>query len=117
MNKQYKTIQVNKKTVRLHRYIMEEHIGRKLKSSELVHHKNEDRHDNRVENLEILSRSEHRKIHPDIGIETRRKQKYYFNKEELINLRNLGLSTYKIAKKYNCSHSLIWLTLKKYGIR
>jgi hypothetical protein len=49
--------------IKVHRTIMEDHIGRKLLSTEIVHHINQDRFDNRIENLKIVSRSEHNKIH------------------------------------------------------
>lgn len=47
----------------LHSVIMEIHIGRKLKKDEIVHHVNGVKTDNRIENLEIMTRSEHAKHH------------------------------------------------------
>ena len=42
-----------------HRYIMSEHLGRKLEADEIVHHLNGVRHDNRIENLMVVSRKTH----------------------------------------------------------
>lgn len=54
----------NKKgNVKQHRRIMEEYIGRKLKENEIVHHKNGDKTDNRIDNLQIMTRSEHSSMH------------------------------------------------------
>lgn len=49
--------------LQLHRVIMEASIGRKLSTTELVHHINADPHDNRIENLQIVSAKEHCQHH------------------------------------------------------
>src|SRR5687767_10040755 len=46
-----------------HVRLMELHIGRRIRSDEVVHHRNEDRQDNRLENLELMMGPAHSQLH------------------------------------------------------
>jgi hypothetical protein len=59
--KKYKTILVDGKQVREHRWIMEQHLGRQLESWEHVHHKDGNHLNNALENLEVLSNADHQR--------------------------------------------------------
>ena len=53
--------------VLLHRVTMENHINRLLDDNEVVHHINEDKLDNRIENLQVMLNSEHTRQHKSTG--------------------------------------------------
>lgn len=59
----YKRMKVNGKCIDEHRLVVEQAIGRKLLSTEIVHHKDGNKLNNAIENLEIMSRSEHARLH------------------------------------------------------
>lgn len=58
-----------------HRLVMEQHIGRKLRRDEIVHHKDRNRLNNSVSNLQIMSQSDHMRLHFPHGCNPSRRVK------------------------------------------
>lgn len=79
----------NNKEIKLHRYLMEIKLGRKLKSSEIVHHKDFNKLNNNIDNLEIVNRTKHNKIHNFLKTE---------NRNDCYSIRELNLLS------SNCSY-------------
>jgi len=90
---QYHRIRISKTTTRdEHRLVMEEKLGRKLAMDEIVHHKDENKENNNLDNLELTNRAEHARLHfphgQPVSEETRRmlsnkykgKPRYYCTK-------------------------------------
>lgn len=46
-----------------HRIVMENYLGRLLTDNEVVHHLDGDRHNNNIENLELMDRKKHSSMH------------------------------------------------------
>lgn len=95
--------------VQEHRLIMERKLDRPLVEVEIVHHINRDRTDNRIENLELMSRSEHAKEHSKESVAARRGVK-------LTNGRKLNVSTVQAIKSELRSGGSTSALALKYGI-
>ena len=64
----------NKGYIREHRLVMEKHLGRYLTKKEIVHHEDEDRSNNKLENLKLFKNKaahtkHHRALKKELGVE------------------------------------------------
>lgn len=59
----YKMVYRNGKTDREHRFIAKEMLGRELNTNEVVHHIDGNKRNNAVQNLMVVTRSEHARMH------------------------------------------------------
>ena len=63
MNNGYKCIRIGRRYFFEHRYIMAKHLKRPLRQKEIVHHINHNKLDNRLKNLQVMTISDHMKLH------------------------------------------------------
>ena len=101
------SVVINGRQIAVSRSVMEKLLKRKLKSTEIVHHKNGNPCNNKITNLQVVSRAEHKLIHGKIGERTRFKQKYRFNKKTILSLYNVYKSSLKVATIIGCSEITI----------
>ena len=59
----YIDVSINGEVILEHRHVMEAFLGKKLERNDTVHHRNGDRQDNRLKNLEVMTNSEHVTMH------------------------------------------------------
>lgn len=78
-----------------HRIVAERMLGRKLRSNEVVHHKNGNKKDNRECNLVVMTRSQHSKLHFKYTISFRKE----ITAEGRETLRRNGIENTKILWK------------------
>lgn len=109
----YPTVMVNGKQKKVSHVVMEEFLKRNLLQTEIVHHIDHNPYNNDIINLQVVSRSEHKKLHSDIGMKTRLKKEYNFDKLKLIEEYNKYKSVVYLSKLYNCHEMTIERELRK----
>ena len=119
----YRAIRVNGKKIDEHRYVMEQYLGRKLSRDEVVHHKDGNKENNDIENLELMSLSEHSRQHmlgntpseetkqklseASTGRQSANRKLSDSQVEQIRELHNEGVSNRKIAQMFNVNHQTI----------
>jgi hypothetical protein len=62
----YREMHMYGKRIKEHRYLMENHLCRKLSDNEVVHHVDGNGLNNSLDNLQVMTKSEHRKYHAEV---------------------------------------------------
>lgn len=113
MNGKYPAIWLNGENVHLHRYVWEKHFG-KIPDGFIVHHKDENKMNWSIGNLELVSRSEHiRKHQHNLHNENTRRfgekaRRHKLTQKQVDEIR-------KVYKKYD-KHSGGRALAKKYDV-
>jgi hypothetical protein len=87
-----------------HRFVMEQKIGRYLKQNEVVHHRDGNKQNNNIKNLELLRREDHSRRHAKHCIAITNK----LNKNEVISIYNSKLKNKELAEIYKVNKITIW---------
>lgn len=95
-----------------HRLVMEKHLGRYLTDDEVVHHIDHDKLNNKISNLQLLSKSEHRAIH---NVEDK-KGITHIDIDTIKDLYIQGNSCRKIAEIMHIGKSTVAKYVKELGV-
>ena len=113
----YISVKVDKKRQRVHRLVYE-HFGNDFNPNYHIHHKDGNKQNNHIDNLECISPAEHNRRHHSDNTFNRYKRGYILSDDEI----NAIASKYKpyrytipmLADEYNISESTVRRIIKKY---
>ena len=100
-----------------HILIMENHIGRKLYPGEVVHHINENKTDNRIENLRLMSRADHTRLHNLLRNKLSEEAMFdiFFSDKRVVDIsKKYNIDRHKVTK-YRKNKELYCKLLKVYN--
>lgn len=97
----------------MHRYVWEFHYGR-IPANHDIHHKNHDKKDNRIENLELLEKGEHTRQHQY----KQHKEKYCLHCDiRMLRHNGEGYKAYQIRQFCSFACSRKWMKGKPQGTK
>ena len=97
--------------VLMHRVVMENHLGRLLTKNEIVHHKDGNKFNNDISNLELMTNEEHSRMHnPKVGETMTTLTCAYCGKEFQRILRFVKVSK---SKHFYCCRECVYASQRK----
>lgn len=100
----YYVVKRGGKQIREHRAVVEDSLGRKLATSEHVHHINGNKKDNRLENLKVVEPTKHHRIHGEA---------YRKENGRTIKCNNCGKEKFFLPCYVNHRHGGDWAKMER----